>query len=212
MQFLRQVARLLGKAQVGRDDDRVGQPFLTKMVRQNGERGQHVAGDVEKALNLIGVQVERDVSIGTGDADHVSHQAGGDRHAGLILLVGAPVCQVGNDRRDAVGRGPIERIQKDQQLHQVVIDRRRGGLDQKDVLAAYALVQPHKDILVGKRDDIAPRERHAEIFADPLGERRATRAAEQFDRAVRTSQMLTHSSQTPTLGYSSRIDRDSSRP
>ena len=123
IQFSRQVARLLGKAQVRSDDDCLLEMLVAQVVGENRKGSHSIAWDAKETLDLVGVQVERDVTVGAGDAYHISHQAGNDRHAGLILLVGAGVCQIRDDRCDTVRRGPLERVQKDQQLHQIVIDR-----------------------------------------------------------------------------------------
>jgi len=55
VQFGCQVARFLGKAQVGGDDDRVSQLLVAKVIGENGKGGQRVAGDAKETLNLTGV-------------------------------------------------------------------------------------------------------------------------------------------------------------
>ena len=59
---------------------------------------------VEEALDLTGVKIDRDHSLGTSGLEHVSDEACGDRLASSGLAVLAGVAVERDDRRDALGR------------------------------------------------------------------------------------------------------------
>ena len=80
----------------------------------------------------------------------VGHELGGDRHARLRLPVLPGVAVVRHHGRDAAGRRALERVDHDQQLHQVVVHRRAGRLDDEDVLAAHVLVDLDVDLAVAR--------------------------------------------------------------
>ena len=87
-------------------------------------------------------------------------------------------------------RVTAQRVDEDQQLHQVVVDRRARGLDQKDVLAAYALVQPDKGIGVSELKDVGATQRQAQIVRDLLRQVPMGRAA--VDRQITVELVLGH--------------------
>ena len=104
---LGEVAGPFGVAEVRRDDDRVLQPLLDEVVGGQEHRAHLIDRNIEKALDLPGVEIDRQHAVGAGNADQLGDQAGGDRHARLILLVGAAVAEVGDDRRDPAGRSAL---------------------------------------------------------------------------------------------------------
>ena len=74
-------------------------------------------------------------------SQQVGHDLGRDRHARRARpAVLAGIAEVGDHGGDAAGRGALERIDHDQQFHQVVVGRRAGGLHHEDVLAAHVLL------------------------------------------------------------------------
>ncbi len=75
-----------------------------------------------------------------------------------------------------------QRIDEDQQLHQIVVGGRRGGLDQENVLAAHALVQAHEGVGVGEAEHVGAAQRHSQVLGDLLRQRGVRRAA--VDRQV----------------------------
>ena len=79
--------------------------------------GELVHGNIEEALQLALMKIERKDAVCTGNLQHVGDEARGDRHARLIFLVGAAVAVVRNDGGDAACRGALERVDHDQELH-----------------------------------------------------------------------------------------------
>src|SRR5262249_7262670 len=115
----------LHAAGVGGDDDHVGRVVQAQVVVEERRHGEEVVeGDVEEALDLRGVQVDGDDAADAGGHDEVGDQLGGDGRAGGDLAVLPGVAVVGDDGGDGSGRGAAERVDHDEQLHHVVVDRR----------------------------------------------------------------------------------------
>ena len=125
-----------------------------EVVREHVDRGQLVDRDVEEALDLALVEVHRQHPVGAGDGDHVGDEAGRDRDARLVLLVRPAVGVVRDDRRDPPGAGPLEGVDHDQQLHDRLVDRVAGRLDEEDVLLADVVEDLDEDVLVGELEDL----------------------------------------------------------
>ena len=67
--------------------------------------------------------------------------------------------------RSALAR--LQAVDHDQQLHQVVVDRRAGRLDEEHVAAADVFVDLAGDLAVGKVADRDLAQRQAQVVADP---------------------------------------------
>src|SRR5438552_336971 len=174
-------ARTLHAAGVGRDEDGVAEVLLLQIVDHHDRaREQVVDRDVEEALDLARVQVQREHAIHPGRLEQVGDELGRDRHARLHLAVLARVAVVGQHGRDAMGRRALERVDHDQQLHQRVVHGRAGGLDDEDIRAADVLVDLHVDLAVGEAGDLRVRDRHAKILRDLLRQRAVCVAGEQL--------------------------------
>ena len=139
--------------------------------------------DVEKPLNLRLVQIHRQHAVGSGRAEQVRHQLRRDRHPRLVLPVLPRVSVIRNHRGDPRRRRPPERIDHDQQLHQVLVHRIRRRLDDEDVRAANVLVDLKRDLAV--REPSQPRlsERDPEAVGDLLRQLRVGAAGKHFQVA-----------------------------
>jgi hypothetical protein len=136
--------------------------------------------DVEEALDLAGMEVDREDAVGAGDGDEVGDQLGRDRRArpGLPVLPG--IAEIGHHRRDPLRRGAAERVDADQQLHQIVIGRIGGRLDHEHVLAADILVDLDEHLLVGEAAHAGVGDRHFEIGRDVADQRQVRIARHQL--------------------------------
>ena len=146
--------------------------FWTEVAGQQVDGRQLVDRDVEEALDLALVEVDGQEAVGPGHGQHVRDEASRDGDAGLVLLVGAAVAVVGHDGGDPPGAGALEGVDHDEQLHDRLVDRARGGLDQEDVLLPGVVDDPDEDVLVGELEDLGPAQVDAQVAADVPGQLR----------------------------------------
>jgi hypothetical protein len=71
-------------------------------------------------------------------------------------------------------------IDADQQLHQIVVRRVRGGLDDEHVLAADILADLDENLLIGEAADARLGQLQLAIIGDRLGQRRVRIARQQL--------------------------------
>ena len=138
-----------------------------------------VAGDIEIALDLGGVQVHGQDPVHTRLGQQVGHQLGGDGLAPSRLAVGPGIAVVGDHRRDLPGRGSFAGIHHHQQLHQVIVHRSAGGLDQEDVTAPDRFLDLDVELAVRKAFDHPRAIRDPQVGADFAGQGLVRGAAEQ---------------------------------
>jgi hypothetical protein len=151
-----------------------------KVVYKHGGAQQIVHRDIEKALDLVGVEVHGEHPVRPRGGDEVGHQLGGDGVPGLGLAVLPGVAEVGDDGGDAPGGSPLERVDHDEQLHQVVVYRGAGGLDHKYVGAADRLKNGHEVLAVGKGAGLGVAQGDAQLLADVPGQGLAGTARENL--------------------------------
>ena len=87
------------------------------------------------------------------EASKIGDELGRDRDAGLVLAVLAGVAVKGHDGGDPHGARAAGRVDHDEQFHQVLVGRRRGGLDDIDIAAADVLVDLDEGLAVRERSD-----------------------------------------------------------
>ena len=152
------------------DHDVVGVVAILHVAGEKRHGIEVVGRDIEEALNLAGMQVEGQHAVGAGFRDQVGDKLGRDRGAGTGLAVLAGIAEVGKDSGDASCRRAAERIDHDQQFHQVIVGGKRCRLDDENVLAAHVFLDFYEDFLVCEPPDTGFSEWYVEIIADCLGE------------------------------------------
>ena len=100
------------------------------------------------------MQVQGQHAVSTRSLDKVSNQLSGYGRTRCGFAILPSVAVVGNYRRDAPCRTPPQSIDHNQQLHEVVIGRHRGRLEDKNVFAAHILFNFNKDFAVIKAPQI----------------------------------------------------------
>src|SRR5690554_973659 len=141
-------------ADVRGDDQQVVEALVLDVVHQSGRAVDVVHGNVEEALDLVGMQVDGEHAVDAHVGQHVGHHLGADRHAGgTRAAVLAGVAEVGDHGSDARGGGTAEGVGHHHQFHQVVVGGRTGRLDQEDVLAADIFIDFNADLAVGELAD-----------------------------------------------------------
>ena len=125
--------------------------------------------NIEKALNLLRVQVHREDAVRAGGDEQVGDELGGDRHARLVFAVLPGVTVERQHRGDARRARPPQSVHHDEQLHQIVVRRRRRRLNDEHVLAADVFLDFDERLAVRERLDRAFAQVHADGSADGPG-------------------------------------------
>ena len=139
-----------------------------------------VRRDVEKALDLAGMQIDGQNAVGAGLGDQIGHQLGGDRRPATGLAVLAGIAEIGDDGGDPARTGTNQGVDDDQQFHQMVVRRRRGRLDDEDILAAHILIDPDEDFAVSETLDLTRTQGCIQIIGNRLGQISIGRSRHQF--------------------------------
>jgi hypothetical protein len=169
----------LGAAGVRRHDRHLAELLPRQVVDDDRGREQVVGRDVEERLDLRLVQVHRQHPIGAGGNHEVGDQLGRDRDARLVLAVLPGVAVIRDDGRDARRGRAAERVHHDAELHQVLVDRPGGGLDDEHVHAADVLVDLERDLRVGEAMEPGLAHRHAQELGNLLRQQRVGAAGEE---------------------------------
>ena len=77
--------------------------------------------NIEESLNLRCVQIDQQGPVRTGRTQQIRHQLGRNRHARPVLAVLPCVAVVRHYNRNPAGRCALQRVDHDQQFHQVLI-------------------------------------------------------------------------------------------
>jgi hypothetical protein len=138
-----------------------------------------IHGNVEKALDLPGMKVGGDDPVGPGAGEQVGHEFGGDGILGLVFLS----CRAYRSRADYVdpiGRCPLQGVDHDQKLHQVLVHGVAGGLHDEDVRPPDALLYGKTDLSVGKAEVLRPGELDPQFTADSARKGRMSRSGKDL--------------------------------
>src|SRR5690606_10426108 len=111
-------------------------------------------------------------------------QLGGNGRAGAGLAVLPGVAEIGQHGGDAPGGGAPQRVNGDQQFHDVVVGRIGRGLDDEHILAAHVLEDFHKDFVVGKAPDIGLDQGQLHISGNGFGQGTVAVAGKNFHGGV----------------------------
>ena len=142
--------------------------LLGVVIHEHGIAQQIVHGDIKEALDLAGMEIHGQHAVGAGGGEHVGHQLGGDGIAALGLAVLTGIAEIGDHRSDTACGGTFAGIDHDEQLHQAVIDRLAGGVDEEHIAAADALIQGDRSLAVREGFDLRLAQLDADEPADLL--------------------------------------------
>src|SRR5262245_38050465 len=172
----------LDAADIGTDDDAVVGLVTERLDELIEDWGgvEVVDRDVKEALNLWRMEVHRQHAVSAGPRDEVGDELGGDWDAAFVLAVLAGVAEVGNDFGDARGAGPLAAVDHDQQLDEVVVDRRAGRLHEEDVAAADVFFDFAEVFAIGEFSERDLAQRQVQEVANRLCEGAIGLAAEDF--------------------------------
>ena len=149
---LGELAGELRAPRVRRDrGDRLLEVEVAHVLGEERDRRHVVDGDVEEALYLAGMEIHREHAIRARRLQHVGDEAGRDRLARPRLLVLPRVEVPRDDRRDPLRGGEPRRVDHDQELHEVPVDRIARRLDDEHVRTPDRLLVPAVGLAVRER-------------------------------------------------------------
>ncbi len=162
--------------------------MMVQNVFHEYRRGIQIIGrDVEEPLDLPGVEIKSEDAIGAGGGNHVGDELGRDRRARTRFTVLPGVAVIGDDSGRAPRRGAFQRVERDQQFHQIVVRRVRSRLDHEDVLATHVLVNLDKHLHVGEAAYAGFGQRQVETAGNRFGEGPIAVAGEDLHIRITTA-------------------------
>ena len=156
--------------------------------------------DIEISLNLRRMQIERQHAARSRRLQQIRHQLRRNRHARPILPVLPRIRVIRNHRRNPPGRRALERVNHQQQLHQVEIHRMAARLHHEHIRAAHIFQNLIARFAVAELAVLGAPSRDAQIAANRVAERRVRCAAKNFELFVGQSQ-----SQSFNRSHASRV-------
>ena len=124
--------------------------------------------DVLQSSRAVRVEINRQHPVRARHRDQVRDQLGRDRRARTGFPVLPGIAEIGHDRGDPSRRRALQRVDHDQQLHQIVVGRKGGRLDDEGVAAAHVLQNFYKYFEISKASYVAAGQRLAEISGNSL--------------------------------------------
>ena len=126
---------------------------------------QVVHRDIEKSLDLSGVQVHGQNPVRACGGDQVGNQLCGDGIAALGLAVLPGIAEIRHNGGDTACGGAAHRVNHNQQFHEAVVYGAAGGLHNEHVLAADGLVHGDGALPVSKLRNGSFAQLHIELLA-----------------------------------------------
>ena len=124
-------------AGIGRNDDWIAFHGFTQGVEHDRRGEKVINGAVEEALDLSGVEIDGDKTLGAGDHDAVGNQLGADGSPRAHLAILAGISVIRHNSGDAAGRSALQGIAHEAELDEVAVYiRRTRGLHNEDIVAA----------------------------------------------------------------------------
>ena len=168
VQVLRISVRPFGPPHVRRGDRQV---FDIQIFNVGNEYAAHIEmidRDIEKSLNLVGMQVHGHDPVDAGGAQQIGNQFGSDRNPRTVLAILPRPTEIGHHGDHPVRRRPVRRIDHQQQFHQIVC-RREGRLHDKNGASPDAFVKRGLEFAVAELQNLGIAQIDPEIRSDLLG-------------------------------------------
>ncbi len=141
-------------------------------VREENRRDVQIVGrDIEEPLNLACVQFQRQNTVGPRRRNHIGHQLGGDRRPSTGFAILARIAEIRQHRRDPPCGTAFQRIDRNQQFHQVVVRGIGRGLHHKHIFAADVFKNFDKNLHIGEATDAGLGHGNAQIGRNGVGKR-----------------------------------------
>ncbi len=140
--------------------------------------------NIEISLNLRRVQIQRQHTAGAGCLQQIRNQLRRNRDPWPVLTILPCIRVIRNHRRDPPCRGPLERINHQQQLHQIEIDGRAARLHHKHIRAAHIFQNLIPRLAVAELPVLRLAQRYAHELANGFGQRQIRSTAEDLEFVV----------------------------
>ena len=177
---LRHGAGTHNAAHVRGNDYRVLEGPALEVLDENLAAEQVVDGHVEEALDLLCVEVNGDDTVNADAREEVSDNLRGDGHTcGAYAAVLAGIAEIGDDGGDASCGCAAERVDHDEELHQVVIGGSAGGLDYEHIAAADVLIDLNVNLTIAETIHSRVTQLGLKTGSDLAGELRSCVAGKQ---------------------------------
>jgi hypothetical protein len=124
--------------------------------------------NVEKTLDLLGVEIHRQYSGRAGDGDEIGNQFRRDWNTGLVFPVLTGVSVIRNDRRYSGGGRAFGGVYHYEPLHQALIGGETDRLDDEYIRVTYVLTVFHEGFTIGKSGYLHIANWYFEMLADIL--------------------------------------------
>ena len=139
---------------------------------------------LKEPLNLRRMQIHKQRPVGSRRGQQIGHQLGRDRHPRPIFAVLPGITVIRHHYRDSPGRCALQRVNHDQQFHQVLIHRKTSRLHDKNIHAADVLEQLKVNLSVGKTLQLALAQLHPDMGTNILGQFAVGRTGEDLEPLV----------------------------
>ena len=159
---------------------KTAETMLTGLIEQ-GQNDLQYLETVADALDRASTQAEIEEIRNELSAD-------GGAGAGLAILTG--IAEIGDHSRDAAGAGTLEGVQQEAQLHQGLVGRGAGGLDDENIMATHAGADLNTQFAVAERGAESRREFATEMVADVHSQLGVSRTRDDFEVAVHSKAFL----------------------
>ncbi len=117
------------------------------------------------------MQIQRQHAIGAGFGDQVGDQLGADGRTGRGFTILPGVAEIGDHRGFAPRRTAPQRVQHDQQFHQVVVGGEARALDDEHILATDIFLDFDEHLHVGEAADRGAGQWQLQASGDGFGQR-----------------------------------------
>ena len=141
------------------------------MGYEHRRHDQIINRNIKETLNLSGMQFHCQHAVNARRRDQIGNQLGGNRRTAPRLAVLPRIAEIRDHGSNTTCRPTTQRINRDQQFHQIVIGRETCRLQDENILAAHVLKNFRKHFHVCEPFDTGLGQRAIQRLCDSIGKR-----------------------------------------
>ncbi len=168
IQLLRKKPRPLHTARIRRDHSKIRQIQVPEVFHQHWRAIQVIHGHVEITLDLRRMQVQCQRPARTRGFQQVRHELRGDGNSWLVFAVLPRIAVIRQNCSNAPGRRALERVDHQQQFHQVAVHGSMARLHDKHIGTANIFQNLEINFAVAEAPEQRLAQRHVQVAADAL--------------------------------------------